>query len=107
VAEGDPLPALASLSAGTDEYPDQSATCVVEVNSLEAADADALMLTGPGIATGEALSVRGLPGDFLVQWDANHRRFPRGIDLFLATPTHIAGLPRTTRVRTAHALQEV
>lgn len=99
IAEGDALPALASLDAGTDEYPDQSATCVVEVAALGGTDAEALLLTGPGIATEQALAVQGLRGDFVDQWDANHRGFPRGVDLFLATPTHIAGLPRSTRVR--------
>lgn len=101
IAEGDALPALASLDAGSDEYPDQSATGVVEVASLE--DGGRLSLTGPGIATEQALCARGLPDDFVDQWSASHRRFPRGVDLFLATPTHIAGLPRSTRV---HMTQE-
>lgn len=104
VAEGDELPALASLDGGTDAYPDQSATCVIELPSLGAAGADALVLTGPGIASEQTLYATGLPEDFVAQWDANHRRFPRGVDLFLATPTHIAGLPRSTRVCT---MQEV
>lgn len=106
VAEGDALPALASLDAGTDEYPDQSATCVVEVAALDGAAADGLVLTGPGIATEQSLSVRGLPDDFATQWDGNHRAFPRGVDLFLVTPTHIAGLPRSTRVRVAQTTVE-
>lgn len=99
VAEGDALPALDTLDAGTDEYPDQSATCVIELQALGTPGADGLMLTGPGIATEQALCATGLPGDFAHQWDANHRRFPRGVDLFLASATAIAGLPRTTRMR--------
>ncbi|MGI9215871.1 MAG: phosphonate C-P lyase system protein PhnH, partial [Hydrogenophaga sp.] len=99
IAEGDALPPLATLNAGTHEYPDQSATCVVEVAAVGDAEAEAFVLTGPGIATDQSLSVHGLPGDFADQWDTNHRSFPRGVDLFLATPTHIAGLPRSTRVR--------
>jgi alpha-D-ribose 1-methylphosphonate 5-triphosphate synthase subunit PhnH len=106
VAEGDPLPALASLIAGTDEYPDQSATCVVEVKSLDTSGADTLVLTGPGVATEQPLAVQGLPVDFVAQWNANHRRFPRGVDLFLATPTHIAGMPRTARARMVSNFQE-
>jgi alpha-D-ribose 1-methylphosphonate 5-triphosphate synthase subunit PhnH len=98
VAEGDELPALAALEGGTDGYPDQSATCVIEVSALNGTDDSVFALTGPGIATTQRLSARGLPGDFVDQWDSNHRRFPRGVDLFLATPTHIAGLPRSTRV---------
>ncbi|MCU0943296.1 MAG: phosphonate C-P lyase system protein PhnH, partial [Hydrogenophaga sp.] len=104
--EGDAMPTLASLDAGTDEYPDQSATCVIEVKALDTSGADALVLTGPGVASEQRLCVRGLPDDFVAQWDANHRRFPRGVDLFLATPTHIAGLPRTTRARVVSNLQE-
>ena len=102
VAESDELPALSTLDAGTDEYPDQSATCVVEVSALAAALQGAVLdlrLQGPGIATEQSLCVQGLPQDFTAQWDANHRGFPRGVDLFLSTPTHLAGLPRTTRIR--------
>ena len=106
VAEGDALPALATLDAGTDEYPDQSATCVVEVSDLDASDTLDLVLTGPGIASEQSLSVQGLPQDFVAQWDASHARFPRGVDLFLATPTHIAGLPRSTRIRAAQTAVE-
>ncbi|MDQ7746292.1 phosphonate C-P lyase system protein PhnH [Hydrogenophaga pseudoflava] len=106
VAEGDTLPALASLDAGTDEYPDQSATCVIEVAALAGAGADAFVLTGPGIASEQTLCATGLPDDFVDQWDANHRRFPRGVDLFLATPGHIAGLPRSTCVRAAQTTVE-
>lgn len=98
-AEGDALPPLATLDAGTDAYPDQSATCVVEVVALNSPGALDIVLTGPGIAAEQTLSVHGLPDDFVDQWTASHARFPRGVDLFLATATHIAGLPRTTRVR--------
>ncbi len=107
VAVGDELPDLASLDAGSDEYPDQSATCVIELQALDAGGADALVLSGPGIASEQALCARGLPEYFLAQWDANHCRFPRGVDLFLATPTHLAGLPRSTRMRAARAAVEV
>lgn len=101
LAAGDQWPALDVLDAGSDEYPDQSATCVIELQALDTAGTDGLVLTGPGIASEQTLCATGLPGDFVDQWDANHRRFPRGVDIFLATPTHIAGLPRSTRVRAA------
>jgi alpha-D-ribose 1-methylphosphonate 5-triphosphate synthase subunit PhnH len=102
VAAGDALPALASLDAGSDDYPDQSATCVIEVHRFgghETAGVQHLSLTGPGIAHTQEFSVIGLPDDFAEQWRANHGRFPRGVDVFLATATQLAGLPRTTRVR--------
>ena len=107
VAQGDQMPALASLDAGTQAYPDQSATCVLEVQVLCTDDADGMVLTGPGIAQAQRLGVQGLPGDFIAQWAANHASFPRGVDLFLATATHITGLPRSTCVRAARVSQEV
>ena len=145
VAEADDLPDLAVLDAGTDEYPDQSATCVVEVSALGDPPADGaceqapgmspemspeqsarqsarqsperspelspeqrleLQLEGPGIATRQTLWVQGLAADFGAQWHANHQRFPRGVDLFLATPTHLTGLPRTAHARVVSTPQE-
>lgn len=110
VAQGDALPALNSLALGTDIYPDQSATCVVDVSRAAAPTAevsDAWHLRGPGIRDAAALQVDGLPDDFETQWAANNAVFPRGVDLLLGTPGHIVGLPRTTRAaRSAAALQE-
>lgn len=109
VAQGDALPALNRLALGTDIYPDQSVTCVVDVSrAATTVDAsDAWHLRGPGIQEVAALQVDGLPDDFEAQWAANHGVFPRGVDLLLATADHIVGLPRTTRAtRGATALQE-
>ncbi len=100
VGEGDALPALSSLAAGTDIYPDQSATLVVDVARADEAPQDpgAWCLTGPGIQHAAALRVAGLPDDFESQWATNHAVFPRGVDVLLGTPTHIVGLPRTTLI---------
>jgi len=110
VAQGDVVPPLDSLALGTDIYPDQSATCVVDVSRAAAATADvsdAWHLRGPGIQDVAALRVDGLPDNFEAQWAANRAVFPRGVDLLLATADHIVGLPRTTRAtRGATALQE-
>jgi alpha-D-ribose 1-methylphosphonate 5-triphosphate synthase subunit PhnH len=90
-------PALAQMRQGSDAYPDQSATCVIEVQSLQAS-ACGWVLQGPGIATQQALQVQGLAADFQAQWADNHGRFPQGVDVFLTTPTQVVGLPRTTRI---------
>jgi alpha-D-ribose 1-methylphosphonate 5-triphosphate synthase subunit PhnH len=100
VALGDPWPDLERLCQGTDEYPDQSATCVFEVESLDS-QADGWVLQGPGILGQTTLQVQGQPADFPAQWARNHGHFPCGVDIFLATPTQIAGLPRTTRLLNA------
>jgi alpha-D-ribose 1-methylphosphonate 5-triphosphate synthase subunit PhnH len=90
-------PSLAQLRQGSDAYPDQSATCVIEVQSLQPS-ASGWVLQGPGIATQQTLQVLGLAADFQAQWAENHGRFPQGVDVFLTTPTQVVGLPRTTRI---------
>ncbi|HEX5739200.1 MAG TPA: phosphonate C-P lyase system protein PhnH, partial [Hydrogenophaga sp.] len=54
--------------------------------------------SGPGIATSQALAVRGLPENFADQGGHNHAAFPRGVDVLLASPAALVGLPRSTRV---------
>ena len=100
VAQGDAMPALASLGQGSDAYPDQSATCVMDVDVLSDAPKvqHAWVLQGPGIQTQQSLSVRGLAADFVQQWAANHAGFPRGVDVFLAAQSQLVGLPRTTAI---------
>lgn len=100
VATGDAMPDLKSLPQGTEAYPDQSATCVVDVQRLQAdlQGQTGWSLRGPGIQDQTQLLVEGLPSDFLLQWAANHARFPRGVDVFLAAQQQLVGLPRTTAI---------
>jgi alpha-D-ribose 1-methylphosphonate 5-triphosphate synthase subunit PhnH len=99
VAAGDAMPTLAHLRPGTDEYPDQSATVVLDVHSFDVAGgADVWALTGPGIAGETALAVDGLAPDFTHQWSDNYACFPRGVDVYLAAATNLVGLPRSTRI---------
>ncbi len=99
VACGDAMPELAQLRPGTDEYPDQSATVVLDVGSFNAAGAaQSWTLKGPGIESETALAVDGLAPDFAAQWSDNHARFPRGIDVYLAAASGLVGLPRSTHL---------
>lgn len=100
VAQGDALPDLARLRQGSDAYPDQSATCVLEVSHLQSEDTG-WTLQGPGILGQRRLQVHGLSADFPAQWSHNHGSFPCGVDVFLCTATQIVGLPRTTRLLNA------
>ena len=97
VAHGDSLPQMSSLMLGSDAYPDQSATCIIETQGFDT-NVEDLVLEGPGIEDKRALKVLGLPDAFLEQWTNNHGIFPRGVDVFLTDATHIVGLPRTTRI---------
>lgn len=97
VACGDSLPQMSSLMLGSDAYPDQSATCIIETQGFDTGVED-LVLEGPGIDGERTLKVLGLPDAFLEQWTNNHGIFPRGVDVFLTDATHIVGLPRTTSI---------
>ena len=89
-------PPLANFDLGTNEYPDQSTTLILEVPSLVLGGA--LALRGPGIETVAQVGIAGLPSGFWGQREMLHELFPRGLDIvFVAGETALA-LPRTTRV---------
>jgi alpha-D-ribose 1-methylphosphonate 5-triphosphate synthase subunit PhnH len=100
----DELPALENFALGTDEYPDHSTTCVIDIatQSLPTATISELSLVGPGIARTSTIGQLSATADqlagFVSQWAQNHASFPRGVDVFFATSTGLIGLPRTTRV---------
>lgn len=96
VSDSTALPSLESFSQGTQEYPDRSTTLILQIGSL--AGGQPLTLTGPGIKTQQEIAPLGLPGHFLEQWKANRDRFPRGIDVLLAAPEGVIGLPRTVNI---------
>jgi alpha-D-ribose 1-methylphosphonate 5-triphosphate synthase subunit PhnH len=95
-AEGHLAPDLAAMNLGEDDYPDRSATVVIEVASL--AEGSGWRLSGPGIETERLLSVEGLPTGFRAQWSANGAIFPRGVDVIFTCGDRVAGLPRRTRI---------
>jgi alpha-D-ribose 1-methylphosphonate 5-triphosphate synthase subunit PhnH len=103
VALGDALPPLHQLRQGSDAYPDQSATCVIEVQNLQSLQGQVASwsLQGPGILGVCTLHVQGAASDFPAQWASNHASFPCGVDVFLASAAQIVGLPRTTRLTPA------
>jgi alpha-D-ribose 1-methylphosphonate 5-triphosphate synthase subunit PhnH len=81
---------------GTAEYPDRSATIILQVESLEGGPP--LVLTGPGIDGEARIAPRPLPADFVGLMRANRALFPRGVDLFLVAGNRVAGLPRSIRI---------
>jgi alpha-D-ribose 1-methylphosphonate 5-triphosphate synthase subunit PhnH len=95
-ASGHETPALSAMNLGDDDYPDRSATVVIEVASL--AEGSGWRLSGPGIETARLLSVEGLPTGFRAQWSANGAIFPRGIDVIFTCGDRVAGLPRRIRI---------
>ena len=102
--QDDPLLNFSGLANGTDSYPDQSATVIVDIATASAQpdDCPALSLSGPGIETSVSLAVPGLSSAsfevLLEGLSGNATRFPRGVDVLLAGPTQITGLARSTLV---------
>jgi alpha-D-ribose 1-methylphosphonate 5-triphosphate synthase subunit PhnH len=96
IGSGAICPPLGQFEPGTSDYPDRSATLIVEVETL--AEGGDWSLSGPGILGARTLSVGGLPPDFVRQWAENHASYPQGVDLFFTCGSLLAGLPRSTRV---------
>jgi len=90
------MPPLATFDAGSDLYPDRSATLVLQVATF--ACVRGARLAGPGIHGESSLSPAPLPPGFWRQAAANSRCFPRGVDMVFAGPDAIAALPRTCRI---------
>lgn len=93
------LPDFARLPAGSHESPESAATVILQVTSLDSGMRYALR--GSGLAGVGVLTVDGLPSDFAVIWQANHARFPRGVDLVLCAGTQLTALPRSVTVSEA------
>lgn len=94
--------ALMPLSAypiGTSEYPDRSATLVVECTELVPAGAT---LRGPGIKSQTALSLPDIVG-----FRNNSALFPLGLDFILTCGAQVAALPRSTEVSAPEGVAEV
>ena len=86
----DALLPLSAYPKGSPEYPDRSATLIVEAPALSDEGA---VLQGPGIRDTARLSLPDI-GAFR----QNRALFPLGLDFLFACDGRIAALPRATRV---------
>jgi alpha-D-ribose 1-methylphosphonate 5-triphosphate synthase subunit PhnH len=93
IADPAHVPAFDGFSLGIPEYPDRSATLVLQVESF--GSGQRLLLSGPGIADVQSFSARPLPPDFQARIAANRALFPRGVDMILLSPDAVAALPRS------------
>lgn len=84
------LQPVTRFAVGEPDYPDRSATLIVEMPALVAQGA---RLSGPGIRDHAFLS---LPD--IAAFRANRAGFPHGFDTFLTAGSMLAGLPRSTIV---------
>lgn len=96
INNGAALPDFESFALGTPEYPDRSATLVVQVDTFS--EGPELILSGPGIRGTSSLHAGGLPSDFVERMKANRALFPRGVDLLMVCGHDVVALPRSTQV---------
>lgn len=78
------------FAIGLPDYPDRSATLIVEMPALSPEGA---RLSGPGI---NGIAHLSLPET--AAFVANRAQFPLGFDTYLTSEDRLAGLPRSTRV---------
>ena len=98
------LPPLKRLKQGSAEYPDQSTSCVIDVNGWHAggvSDADAVALRGPGVRDVLTLSVDGMDASFVQQHHAMQEHAPCGVDIFFCSGDALMGFPRSVRLSSA------
>ena len=86
----DALQPVDRFATGQHDYPDRSATLIVEMPELQA---QGPRLTGPGIKDAAHLSLPETNA-----FIANRALFPLGFDCFFTAGPRVAGLPRTTIV---------
>lgn len=88
--------ALTHANPGNAEYPDASATLIIQLPSFAG---DELILAGPGIKDERPFTTSGLDAHFWALMEDNHRLFPLGCDVFFAASREIAALPRSTLIK--------
>ena len=93
---GHMLPTPDVLMQGTHEYPDRSATLIIQVEGFVPGG---VALSGPGIRGSEPFGVTGLNASFWAAMADNHAGFPVGIDVIFTAPGQVAALPRSTEIR--------
>lgn len=90
-----PLPPLDTFNTGTDEFPENSATLIVQAKAVE--DGGDIPLAGPGIESIATIADPGLADSFWQEWAEMDALFPCGVDLILTAGHRLACLPRSVR----------
>lgn len=92
-------PPLHGFAIGDPQYPEQSATLILSLESLTGGPP--LRWQGPGIKGVQIASPKGLPPGFLAQWADNHALYPSGFDIILTAGMAVMALPRGVSVEEA------
>lgn len=86
---------------GSLEYPDESATLIIQVEGFERTDGLSVQLQGPGIEGQRTISVSGIEPLLIETFMEVNSEYPLGIDCIFAAPDNsIMCIPRTSRIST-------
>ncbi len=96
VVAADPvtLPPLEGFAAGSEAYPDEGATLVLQVGSFYGGMP--VTVSGPGIPIERAFGPEDVTRDFWLQRRAFEDLFPQGLDLVFTSGVGVAAIPRST-----------
>lgn len=95
-------PATAPYDAfpiGLDQYPDRSATLLLQTDALTAGPTQ--ILRGPGVDGVQSFEPKADLSTFWTAWRRNHALFPLGFDAFFFAGDEVAGLPRSVAAEEA------
>jgi alpha-D-ribose 1-methylphosphonate 5-triphosphate synthase subunit PhnH len=90
-----PIPSLDRFDNGSDEFPENATTVIVQVAALE--PGNDICFAGPGIQDVAFMADPGMADSFWREWSAMGALYPRGVDLILTARHRLACMPRTVR----------
>ena len=90
-----PMPPLGQFDFGSDEFPENAATVIVQVAALETGSD--ICFAGPGIEDFAFLADPGFSEGFWREWSDMGALYPCGLDLILTSRHRIACMPRSVR----------
>jgi alpha-D-ribose 1-methylphosphonate 5-triphosphate synthase subunit PhnH len=90
-----PIPSLDRFDCGSDEFPENSTTVIVQVAALE--PGSDVCFAGPGIEHLAFMADPGLPDGFWRDWSDMGALYPCGVDLILTARHRLACMPRSLR----------
>lgn len=94
IHEPSSMPPLTAFDPGTAEFPDRSATLIIQTDGFDAGQVDTFR--GPGIRHRNRLGIAGLPSGFWDSLAAANAAFPLGIDCIFTAGNSVCAAPRTT-----------
>ncbi len=89
------LGVIDKLAIGSAEYPDRSATVIIDCESLSSDPGQ--NFTGPGIKDTASFDIPGFPPAIWYLVDRNQALFPLGLDWIFTAGSQLAALPRTSK----------